>query len=329
MDNSQITLNGKDWSNLYLVDYPGGAGGEMFVSLLSDLVGTNEFTNKKTDLYSTVTDSCGNGLASYFFPKYIFTMYGVSTPEECRYDLVTTTKILKTIIYFWQKSNKFHDNAELIADLELQNGIDKTIKKIENYEIKNPVVIRGHHRPLEFEKLKNAKILRLYPSTLQGSKLTYTRMLLLKWLSFYSLRNLNKMPKELKELAYEQNGKVFSWQAENYYKDRFHWTFHDFVKSVYSVVESDFTDIPNHIDFNKNVIDCNNWLFDELSVDDVKKFESVTGLEYKENDEIKKWRENNINLLKEENLDPTKDYDIQSLHLKVLKKYKKLCTQLR
>ena len=54
MDYSQITLNGKDWSNLYLVDYPGGAGGEMFVSLLSNML-KGEFTNKKTDLYSTVT----------------------------------------------------------------------------------------------------------------------------------------------------------------------------------------------------------------------------------------------------------------------------------
>ena len=59
MEDTEITLNGTDWSNLYIIDYAGGCGGEVMCDLISDKVDA-QFSIPKSSTQSFAIDSFDN-----------------------------------------------------------------------------------------------------------------------------------------------------------------------------------------------------------------------------------------------------------------------------
>lgn len=323
MDYSQITLNGKDWSNLYLVDYPGGAGGEMFVSMLSGMLNVGEFSKKKPKLNTIVHDSSGNCLASYEFPHYIKRAFDISFPYEC-VDVHQAAFIAKITSFIWDLSGGTYIFSEKIGNAMIDaHGVEYFIDKMIDIKIDKPIVIRGHHRNLEFEKLDKAKIMRLYPHSENDAKIVYTRMIILKWLSKYPFRIIKELPETLQEVATKNNGVLFAWEAENHFKNR-NFSFHEFLNSVYSCVKSDVTKVPTYFDYDKNIINCHKWLFSGLDEKDKQLFEKNTNLKYAEPDDVLEWRNNNINFMNSNGIDVNKNYEDEKLKHICYQEYKRL-----
>lgn len=327
MVNSQITLNGKDWSNLYLVDYPGGAGGEMFTTMLADNLGI-EYGDKTSTLQSTVTDSCGNGWSSWNFPEYISNSLSVYNYQDTLNDINISMEVIKVLLHYWKEENNSTQKRLNLLSKKSSANPELFRNKAFDAAIKEDVVVRSHFYPNRYEEIPNAKVIRLWPKNVIKGKICVSRMVMLKWLALTNIKVLKDLPDELYDIAGKQNGKLFEWQNEVFWKHENNMDFHEFSKMVLTSTDSFGETIP-HFDYDCNVIDSHDWLFNGLSDNDKLKFEKVTGIEYEENSNVKDWRKNNIEFMKSEGIDVNKDYDVNELAIKALKKYKKLCTQLK
>ena len=232
MEHSEITLNGTDWNNLHLVDYPGGAGGEMFCEMLAEQYSPKVFWKKEHR--NTVIDSVYNMFTTSGLPDFMYTFCGNGD------DLEMT---LKTAIVFsetvnksgrnWDGNLKYGFPGHLINNmLGLIDDYSVYAERIIQTKIDSNVIIRTHDDHRDYELLKNANVYRLYPTSEEAYNIIFFRIGMLKFLEV--------LP----------DG-TMQWELENKDKEINAKTFEEFV-------ESNFEHWPGII--HENTIDALDWL---------------------------------------------------------------------
>lgn len=324
----EVTLNGTDWSNMYLVDYPGGTGGEMFTSLISQLVDVKDFELKTEVLVSNVVDSCGNGYATFTFPDFIKNSLNVYGYQDVVNDINVVQEVLKVLIYYWQFENRNKDLYNEALTVKSKTIPKQFREKAFNKKITDNMVIRTHFNASRYEDIPGAHVLRLHPKNASNARMSIARMLMLKWLTLDWMPRSSEIPNDyLREKALEKDGRAFVWEQENALKYEGKHSFSTFTKMVLKSAEP-YDTINSKVNYD-HVINSHDWLFNGLSDEDKRRFERIVGVEYSEPDNVKEWRLRNVNFMNESGFDINKDYTSDEIAIIALKKYKKLCTQLK
>lgn len=231
MGNTEITLNGKDWSNLYIADYAGGAGGEMFCELLASKIAPKVFWNKSNR--NTVVDSVYNMFATDGLPDFITKL--CDTDNDFKILLKTAivfSEIVNETSSNWNGNLKYSMIGHLINNIiDMIDDYSVLQDKILNTTVDNNVIIRTHDSSQDYESLPNAKVFRIYPKTKEAHNLIFFRIGIVKWL--------------------EVSNGVMQWEIENKDKNINADTFEEFV-------ELNFCEWPG--DIYKNTIDALDWL---------------------------------------------------------------------
>lgn len=334
MGTPEITLNGIDWSNLYVVDYPGGAGGELFSEMLNYNLNAYRFINKSENNI-TVIDSIGNGLSSGNLLDVVRNIYPNLNKVE---DIANTKELeisIKASALLWDFSNSVVDKSGDTWDLKTTDtflsaairyfkNID-FLNYIVNSNINENIVARSHGIGLPLEELKNSHVIRLYPSSENSALLLNFRMSVSKWLTVKEIKDTDMFYRKnnsewIKEIASVQNNKLFEWQIECEYANTI-MTFNDFLENVFdnNVIIDDDKD---------NTIDAFNWTFLGLNEKEKMKFKDVIGVDYKEPNTIKNWRLKNNELYDIFNIDIHKPISKNELIYKSQKTYNRICKQI-
>ena len=318
MDYTQITLNGTDYSNLYHVDYGPGCGGEKLAEILA-IKGECSHC-KKEDLNNpnhkyVFDDSFYNAYCVAYFQPWLKPYTYKSRIPLDKHTLVDMVINLKLIDYFRDKIDM--SKTETIH-------VDKTdyTKLAAGHNIKDNVVLRTHWHLREYQKLKNAKSIRMYP--IKRGYSIVARMFLRRWLVEMNVKSWG-----LREVL----GDKYMDYAENYYKDvyggvKYQWqqeillhqkerfysdipvdlTYQSFVIQAFQsnsdsrladVINKEADDYAIPID---NIISADEWVFG-TATRPLRQIYKYTGIHI-EDKYIKDWQEENVNELVAIGIDP-------------------------
>jgi len=317
VDYTQITLNGTDWSNLYHVDYSPGSGGEKLAEILAikgecshckrvDLNNPNHKYIYDDSFYSTYcTPLFQNYLKPYTYKSRI--------PLD-RHTLVDMVINLKLI-------DKFRDKIDPLSNETIH--VDKTdyTKIAAGHIVKDNVVLRTHNKKREYQRLKNAKSIRIYP--IKAGNYIVARMFLRRWLvemdvKAWGLREvLGDKYMDYAENYYKDYGGVkYQWQQERllHQQERFYsdipvdLSYQSFVIQAFNdnsdirakdVINSESDDYVIPID---NIISATEWVFG-TATRPLRQIYKYTGVHIEEK-YIKDWQEENSNELINIGFDP-------------------------
>lgn len=288
MQTDNITLNGKDWSNLYIVDYPGGAGGELFCEELAKSNNFLRFRNKEdTD---TVTDSTYNTLATDGLPDYTDILYTIRNIEDLS-NIDNLKKLIKSSLIISDIIHKTNSNWRGTLSDSLPGGIinnfikfsgvdiNQIAKGILLKEIKENVIIRTHLNLSIYDELENCNIIRIRPRSEEHNNLINFRIGILKWLS-------------------KTTSNKFGWEKESKYKGLKIDTFEDFVNVNWGKWDGITYD---------NQIDAFDWL---------------TQIDKSDSNIIMQWKQKNVKMFEDYNIDINNPPNEHILKHILIKKYK-------
>lgn len=287
MENTEITLNGSDWSNLYIVDYAGGCGGEKMGDFISAKV-DGQFTITKTPTQDPAIDSFDN--------LYITPLLHLATDDINRYEGYMGKET--NGLFHSEEMMKHNLKVNLIHREGLVSGDDFDSLVRDTHFTKN-YILRSH-RNIDWSSFTNAKIIRIYPSG--GAHLTYSLMMLKRWVEpdpvpirqlgrFMSVDSLEWIQKNVfsktpnsfygwqRELVQRNNLNNFSWSA--------------FVEDGFNLAEG----MGNTVKPSIKDISPVEWVFgtDSSSIAMVK---NATGVDIT-NSGIQDWQRGNIDILAE------------------------------
>ena len=349
MADTKITLNGKDWSNLIIVDYPGGAGGELLSAKIAKDTNAVNFTPKSKHSTSVV-DSAGNEFSSSGFSELAKSLYRIKDPSYIGVrDAKTLQQIMKFSIVMWDHHQRLRNLNLHIFDknhpighwpwgLLFQHFIEYFEINIDTDIIPftNNVVVRLHYNELETEEhLPGSKRVRLYPVTEHEAFATAVRMCAVKWLDLKKPENditsdgdyITKWPQWLQIAFKKQSGHLFEWQIDSYKKGRNDLTtFEDFYDDY--VLKNKRIDKDRATKYD-NLISSVSWTDRGLNEIEQEKYSDIVGVRYTDTPELQLWRTKNNNVFADVlGADINTDSE-DMLRRKVMKRENKLCIQLK
>jgi|TARA_B110000881_G_scaffold209242_1_gene215261 hypothetical protein len=312
MENTEITLNGTDWSNLYIIDYAGGCGGEKMNDFITEKIGA-QFTSAKlsSDVHSCAFDSFDN-LYITPLPLHLanndISLYSGYKGGETN-GLFHSEEMMKHNL----KVNLIHRDEDMSQKMESSTE-DERDSLVRSSHFDKNYILRSH-RNINWSSFTNAKVIRIYPSI--GSHLTYSLMMLKRWVQSdpeVPISDLGKFmsAEELEWITTNILSKtpdvVYQWQREliniGSYKELNWWTF----------VEDSFMGAHYHNDGYErdypqtaNSIPAVEWVF---GTDDsdlplwLSIINDITGIDTS-TDEIKTWQQANVDLLAEHGISMT------------------------
>jgi hypothetical protein len=178
MEDTEITLNGTDWSNLYIIDYAGGCGGEMMCDLISDKVDA-QFSIPKSSSQSFAIDSFDNLYVTYslVLVHADINQYRGYKCKESAPELHSDETIKHNL-----KVNLIHRNKDISWKMGFSTE-DERDSLVRNTHFTKNYILRSH-RNSDWSSFTNAKVIRIYPWT--KSHLTQSLMFLKRWVSGHS-----------------------------------------------------------------------------------------------------------------------------------------------
>ena len=317
MENTQITLNGTDWSNLYHVEYSPGSGGEKLAEIFaikgecSHCKQVEPHNDSHKYIYD---DSFYSAYTTPYFQPWLKPYTYKSRIPLDKHTLIDMSINLKLIDYFRHKIDKKTDE-----DIH----VDKTdyTKIAAGHKVTDNVVLRTHYRNRDYQRLKNAKSIRIYP--IRQGHLVVARMFIRRWLVEMDIEGWG-----LREVL----GDKYMDYAENYYKDyggvKYQWqqerllhqqsrfysdipvdlSYQSFVIQAFNdngdlkakeVVNFEADDYAIPID---NIISANEWIFG-TATRPLRQVYKYTGVHI-EDEYIKNWQKENRNEIINIGLDP-------------------------
>jgi len=298
MENTEITLNGTDWSNLYIIDYAGGCGGEMMCDILSDKVDA-QFTSPQTPLQSFSDDSFGNMYTSPARDLLNLAFVHRYRGYKCK-EIITAEHSDDTIKHNL-KLNIIHQDKDATKQVEYWMDIEKEIDlAVRNTRLTKNYILRTH-RNRDWSSFTNANVIRIYPEAM--SHLTWSLVMLKRWVtpryagwksSHQSVDvddwkiglTIDKLEWIISNIFSETPNTLYDWQCELIMTDRlddFNWD--SFVEDIFAYQTFDEAD--------KNSISGEDWVFGTGESVPIAK---TAGVDIS-TDAIKSWQQGNIDLL--------------------------------
>ena len=263
MGNSKISLTTSDASNLYVIDYNGGSGGEFLGELVAEAVGCVH-TRKKVPNDDTSIDSFRNILVQPFVNELLQPVLyeGDKNTDVMQNDLLVKNLM---IMHYWQKKRIEPDSV--------------VKKDAITYEITDKVLLRNHLAERDFSSLPNRKHIYIYPSK-DEYHITIPLMFKKQWM--------------------KKRNDIYKWEWANNERNMGCETFDKFVDLFFETSErAKTTDTISIHSYGLNVnpksftYGIGNWKEELEDYIEAK----ITNI-----DEITSWQNNNNDILKEFNL---------------------------
>tara|TARA_B110000263_G_C15273120_1_gene494481 strand:- start:606 stop:1610 length:1005 start_codon:yes stop_codon:yes gene_type:complete len=299
MENTEITLNGTDWSNLYIIDYAGGCGGEKIGDFLSAKIDA-EFTSPKTDITSCAIDSFDN---MYITPVLDLANDDISLYRGYKDRETNALFHSEEMMKHNLKVNLIHRDKDISWKMGFSTEDERDVL-IRSLHFTKNYILRSH-RNIDWSSFTNAKVIRIYPRS--ESHITHSLMLLKRWVQldpevpvsdlgkFMSVEALEWVTSNILSKTPEL---VYQWQRElintGDYK-KLNWV---------SFVEDSFKNAENYWTTQTvNVISPVELVFgtDESPI---RIINDITGVDIT-SDASKAWQQGNIDLLAEHGISMT------------------------
>ena len=291
MEDTEITLNGTDWSNLYIIDYAGGCGGEMMCDLISDKVDA-QFSIPKSSTQSFAIDSFDNLYVTYSLVLVHgdINQYRGYKCKESAPELHSDETMKHNL-----KVNLIHRDKDISWKMGFSTE-DERDSLVRNTNFTKNYILRSH-RNSDWSSFTNAKVIRIYPWT--KSHLIQSLMMLKRWVTGHSY--IEKIKEVVSpsvqewiensvladtlygwqwELIIERSLRAFNW--DSFVEDRF----------TYRELEEVGNDIP-----------ATDWVFGTSTLPDTM-IKTITEIDVS-TDVIKTWQQGNIDLLAEHGISMT------------------------
>jgi len=264
MGTPEISLGTADASNLYVVDYNGGSGGEFLGELVSDAVGCIH-TRKKIKDDNTSIDSFRNILVQPFINKLLQPVLynGYKNTDSINGDILVKNLM---IMHYWQKKN-----------IEPNDVIKKQAIK---QTITDKVLLRNHLYERDWSSLPNRKHIYIYPD-ISDYHITLPLMFNKQWMQKY-------------------NKSVYKWEWANDERNLECKDFNEFVDLFFKTSKNEKTTMSIDASYGINISPK---LFAYGVGDWKKELEDYIGAKIENNEEILSWQNNNLNILEEFGLD--------------------------
>jgi hypothetical protein len=178
MEDTEITLNGTDWSNLYIIDYAGGCGGEMMCDLISDKVDA-QFSIPKSSSQSFAIDSFDNLYVTY---SLVLVHADINQYRGYKCQESNTPFHSDETMKHNLKVNLIHRDKDISWKMGFSTE-DERDSLVRNTHFTKNYILRSH-RNSDWSSFTNAKVIRIYPWT--KSHLTQSLMFLKRWVSGHS-----------------------------------------------------------------------------------------------------------------------------------------------
>jgi len=280
VENTEITLNGTDWSNLYIIDYAGGCGGEMMCDLISDKVDA-QFSIPKSSTQSFAIDSFDNLYVTY---SLVLVHADINQYRGYKCQESNTPFHSDETMKHNLKVNLIHRDKDISWKMGFSTE-DERDSLVRNTNFTKNYILRSH-RNSDWSSFTNAKVIRIYPWT--KSHLIQSLMMLKRWVTGHSY--IEKIKEVVSPSVQEwiENSvltdTIYSWQCELIIERSlraFNWD---------SFVEDRFT--YRELEEVGNDIPATDWVFGTSDVS----IKTITGIDIS-TDEIKTWQQDNIDLL--------------------------------
>lgn len=351
MAPTTVNLNENDWSNLLIVDYPGGAGGEMLSAKIAADVNALHYFDKNQNHSGSVVDSCGNEFSCARFCDMILERYNVSTPEDLHNNPLLLQQVMKFSIVMWGHNqsmrslevNGLFDPKHPIGHYPWGNVFNHFMKYFnvdidtDSKVIADNVVVRLHNRTLPTEQLGGSKRVRLYPKTEQEAYNNAVRMCTVKWLEvrdpsnlaqIYDKCHITSWPAWLQKVYKEQWGNLFEWQVDCFLKNIDHLrTFEDFYDDYLQRNLSIDTRMISK--YNDSIISSYSWTDRGLNTLEKEQYQDIVGVKYRDTTELANWRDKNKSVFTDRLGVDIDNTERNLIKRKVLKLARKTCIQLR
>jgi hypothetical protein len=287
MEDTEITLNGTDWSNLYIIDYAGGCGGEMMCDLISDKVDA-QFSISKSSTQSFAIDSFDNLYVTY---SLVLVHADINQYRGYKGKESNTPFHSDETMKHNLKVNLIHRDKDISWKMgfSAENERDALVR---NTHFTKNYILRSH-RNSDWSSFTNAKVIRIYPWT--KSHLIQSLMMLKRWVIGHSYIEEIKEAMSPSVQEWIENSvladTLYGWQCELIIDRRlrsFNWD--SFVEDRFAI---------NHNE-SKNTISGTEWVFGTSDVS----IKTVAGIDIT-TDAIKKWQQGNIDLLAEHSISMT------------------------
>lgn len=271
MGTPEISLTTTDASNLYVVDYYGGSGGELMGELISESVSC-VYTISKSKHEPSSVDSFKNFIVMPILNEYFCDILFHDNRSTDKIQGDTLVKNLM-ILHYLQKNNLLDDvknKAHMISALETP--------------ITDNVLLRNHLPNRDFSLLQNRKHINVY-ADISEYHLMIPLMFLKQWA---------KPLTEYLQRPYKRKLKGWEWSCiENGYE----LDYTSFVDGVFVRTSKNTSENIDTYGINVNPVDFvygrnNNW---------IKDIEEYIG-GYINIDKLKKWQYSNLNMLYDLNL---------------------------
>lgn len=300
MEDTEITLNGTDWSNLYIIDYAGGCGGEKVGDFLSAKIDA-EFTSPKTDISGCAIDSFAN---MYITPVLDLAFDDISLYRGYKGRETNALFHSEEMMKHNLKVNLIHRDKDMSHKMKFSTE-DERDKLVNDSHFTKNYILRSH-RNIDWSSFTNAKVINIYPWS--DSHITYSLMMLKRWVQLEPIDFINDLGKFMSIDAVEwvKNNilsktpeLIYQWQREvintEGYK-KLNWK--SFVENSFENVQS-----YNHFSLTHDAISPVELVFgtDESPI---RIINDITGVDLT-SDAIKKWQQGNIDLLAEHGISMT------------------------
>ena len=300
MENTEITLNGTDWSNLYIIDYAGGCGGEKM----------GDFISEKIDAQFTIPKTLTDPSIDSFDNMYITPLLHLMHDDINLYEgykgkdtngLFHSEEMMKHNL----KINLIHRYCDHSQQMRVasEDEIDSLV--IDTHFTKN-FILRSH-RNIDWKSFTKARIIRIYPWV--DSHLTHSLMMIKRWIELdpVHVRDFGRyMTSDMIEwimsnIFSKTPDILWGWQRELVMTNRlqdFNWR---------SFVDESFKEAAGFEKPYKSVLGQSipsvEWVFDSSDVPSTK-IKTITGIDVMP-DDVKNWQQSNVDLLAEHGISMT------------------------
>jgi hypothetical protein len=311
MENTEITLNGTDWSNLYIIDYSGGSGGEKMCDFLSEKIDGQFTIPKSSDINGCAIDSFDN--------LYITPLLHLANDDINLYSGYNGKET--NGLFHSEDMMKHNLKVNLInrdKDIAWQMGVgtqDEIDTLVMDTHFSKNYILRSH-RNISWSSFTNAKVIRIYPWV--DSHITYSLMMLKRWVQLDPIlvSDLERfMSSDMAKWATDNilsktPDKLYGWQRELIMTDNiqnFNWG--SFVDNSFKMAGT-FEKLYRNESILSQSVSPTEWVF---GTGDTPRstVNAITGIDIM-SDDITEWQQSNIDLLSEHgiSMNSTKEHCI-------------------
>lgn len=295
-----LTLNGKDWSNLWHINYLGGCGGETLATW------TAQYND--IDVYQYKDNTYNSGFRDSYWDALLFYKHWPSDyPESYNEDLESISpiiiqrkvKILSYMAHLWgpelHTSTSYDSFEEFLQKINLLDWHDI----VTTWTTSKKQMLVSHLVEQDFSRqtiLKNSNLLRLLPESETADPfitllMFYKRYMLEDWVQAEYVQYLDPEWKMLVEnLKDLQNGVVYTWQRELIKNKKLKMSWQEYVDYIYN------KRIPIKNFNNDYMVSGSEWVFGPLSANSKRKIETNLKISLSEFP-LDEWQDKNNNII--------------------------------